>query len=58
MTILRAVWSYVVELVRELSDESAYARHLTRLQTSHSKQEWQRFQNCRLERKFRGGRCC
>ncbi len=58
MKLLRSLKLHVMAVLRELSDESAYARHLARVKAPHSKQEWQAFQNCRLERKFRGGRCC
>lgn len=58
MRALKALSLLVLAIVRELADESAYARHLAAIGTPHSKEEWQAFQNCRLERKFRGGRCC
>jgi hypothetical protein len=58
MRLLRSLRRYLVGLIQELSDEGAYARHLTRDRVPHSKKEWQRFHDCRLERKFRGGRCC
>lgn len=58
MSILRSLRQNLFALIQELSDESAYARHLARSNVPHSRVEWHRFQKHRLESKFRGGRCC
>jgi hypothetical protein len=45
-------------LLRELGDESAYARHLAAHGRAHSPEECRRFSDARLGRKFQQGRCC
>ena len=45
-------------LLGELSDESAYARHLAAHGAVHTGEEWRRFCDGRWERKSRRGRCC
>lgn len=45
-------------LFRELSDQSAYQRHLTFRQRSHCRREWQQFQDQRLRSKFIQPKCC
>jgi len=45
-------------LARELSDESAYARHLESIGKPHSSAEWQRFIDLRHRRKYRNAKCC
>lgn len=53
----RAV-SLVAGLAGELSDERAYRRHLAAHGRDHSADEWRRFSDARLKRKFAQGRCC
>jgi hypothetical protein len=57
MKIARIVVGYFVRLARELSDESAYERHLARGGT-HSRAEWRRFIDRRLQRKYHHAKCC
>ena len=47
-----------VGLLRELSDESAYQRHLAAHGRKHSAQEWRRFSEERLNTKFTRPKCC
>ena len=53
-----ALWRIVVGILRELSDESAYARHLRIYGTAHSKAEWQRFSEKRLRARYERAKCC
>jgi hypothetical protein len=46
------------ELARELSDESAYARHLQQVQRPHSPAEWRTFIDARHRRKYSNAKCC
>ena len=46
------------DIVRELSDESAYARHLRNHGCSHSPQEWRRFSEERFAAKYTRPKCC
>jgi hypothetical protein len=52
--LLRAVWA----ILREISDESAYQRHLRVHGRSHSGVEWRRFLDERLARKYARAKCC
>lgn len=49
---------YVRDLLRELSDESAYRRHLERTGRRHSGEEWRRFTDERLRAKYARVKCC
>jgi len=48
----------VVGILRELSDQGAYARYLKAHGVTHSREEWQRFSDLRWEAKTKRGRCC
>jgi len=49
---------FVLELLRELSDENAYHRHLAAHGRAHSRQEWQRFLEERLRARYIRPKCC
>jgi hypothetical protein len=55
---MRAFFRGVLMLLREIADENAYKRHLRALGRAHSAEEWRRFSDERLARKFAQGRCC
>ena len=55
---MREFWRIVVGLLRELSDESAYARHLAAHGLTHSGEEWRRFSEHRLKAKYMRAKCC
>lgn len=48
----------VMGLLRELSDESAYRRHLAAHGTVHSADEWRRFSDERMRAKYMRAKCC
>jgi hypothetical protein len=52
--LMRALW----QLARELADENAYARHLAHSHVQHSAEEWRRFSDAKLRRKYQQGKCC
>jgi len=54
MALLRMLWA----IVREISDESAYQRHLSTRGQAHSGPEWRRFLDQRLARKYARPKCC
>ncbi len=58
MTILRRMAAYIVALARELSDESAYARHLQMTGHAHSAGEWRAFIDGKHKRKYQNAKCC
>ena len=55
---LRELRRILVGIARELSDESAYARHLAAHGASHSGAEWRRFSEARMKRKYSNAKCC
>jgi hypothetical protein len=48
----------ILQLLRELSDENAYQRHLLAHGATHSPTEWRRFCDEKWLAKSRRGRCC
>lgn len=48
----------VLALLREIADEGAYGRHLSRLGREHSPEEWRRFSERRLLAKYARPKCC
>ena len=58
MTVLRSLTRFVWNLLRELSDETAYQRHLSFHGTQSSQEEWRRFSEERLRSKYTRPRCC
>ena len=48
----------ILGLLRELGDENAYQRHLAVHDCQHSRKEWQRFQEARLQAKYQRAKCC
>jgi len=51
-------WRYLKALLRELSDETAYERHLALSGSTHSAKEWRRFSDERHRAKYSRARCC
>ena len=49
---------FILALLRELSDENAYRRHLEAHGRSHSGEEWRRFSEERLRAKYARAKCC
>jgi hypothetical protein len=58
MRRLRSFAQLAWRLLRELSDESAYQRHLSFHGTESSHEEWRRFSEERLRSKYTRPRCC
>ena len=55
---LRYAGRLVGGLLRELSDQNAYARHLATHGRPHSAEEWQRFSDTKMKAKFGRPKCC
>jgi hypothetical protein len=53
-TALRTVWA----IIREISDENAYQRHLRYHGRKHSAAEWRIFSDKRFARKYARAKCC
>ena len=58
MSRLRRLGALVLALLRELSDENAYQRHLAAHGRAHSAQEWRHFSKHRFEAKYARTKCC
>jgi hypothetical protein len=55
---LRMIWATMAELLREISDQNAYARHLAAHGVVHSGSEWRRFSDERFRLKYQQVKCC
>jgi hypothetical protein len=55
---MKAFLRGVLALLREIADENAYRRYLASHGRAHSGEEWRRFSDERLARKFAQGKCC
>jgi hypothetical protein len=55
---MKQIGSFILALLRELSDETAYQRHLDAHGRSHSADEWRRFSEERLRAKYARAKCC
>jgi hypothetical protein len=58
MTIIRRLFAYVAALARDLSDETAYAKHLQWTGRAHSAAEWRAFIDRKHQRKYQNVKCC
>ena len=58
MKQLRALGRILAGLLRELSDEAAYQRHLAAHCRAPSGKEWRRFSEERLRAKYVRPKCC
>ena len=58
MSGLRRLGKLVLALLRELSDENAYQRHLAAHGRTHSAEEWRHFSEHRLLAKYARAKCC
>lgn len=58
MTPLRKLFRILYGILREIGDENAYARHLSVHQRPHSGEEWRRFSEEHMRRKYARAKCC
>lgn len=58
MNRLRQAAALAREILRELSDERAYRRHLEHHGRAASPEEWRRFWDERMRAKYARARCC
>jgi len=58
MKRVRTFYGLILTLLRELSDENAYHRHLMAHGLVHSAEEWRRFSDQRLRAKYLRAKCC
>lgn len=58
MNRLRMAGRLLMGLLKELSDEAAYRRHLVHHGRLHSHAEWRRFSDERLRARYTKPKCC
>jgi hypothetical protein len=58
MKRLRQFASLAMAILRELSDENPYRRHLLAHGREHSAAEWRRFSEERMREKYSRPKCC
>ena len=56
--VLRKLAAILSGILQEISDQSAYRRHLEWHGAEHSAAEWRRFSDQRYAKMARRGRCC
>ena len=55
---MRRFFAGLLALLREIGDENAYSRHLTAHACQHSPEEWRRFSDEHMRRKYQNAKCC
>jgi len=55
---MRTLLRIVISILREISDENAYERHLRVHGLVHSAEEWRRFCDVRFAEKYARPKCC
>jgi hypothetical protein len=58
MRILRSILAGIRELMLELSDQRAYARHLEAHGAKDCGEEWRKFSDERLRARYQQVKCC
>ena len=58
MIVFRRIFAYIAALARDLSDQTAYARHLQLTGQLHSAAEWKAFSDRQNRRKYQNPKCC
>ena len=55
---MKTIFTWLVGLARELSDEAAYRRYLERAGCKPSSEAWRTFIDRRHRRKYQNAKCC
>jgi hypothetical protein len=55
---MREFWRILTGILKQLSDEGAYARHLAARGVAPSGEEWRRFSEAQMRRKYSNAKCC
>jgi hypothetical protein len=58
MSRLRQALAMILNLMRELSDEAGYRRHLAAHGVEASASEWRRYSDERMRAKYTRPKCC
>ena len=55
---MKRIGRLILSLLRELADENAYQRYLSREGRTHSGEAWREFCDQRLRAKYMRSKCC
>jgi hypothetical protein len=55
---VRRFFQTLLAILREISDEAPYQRHLAANGLKHSPEEWRRFSDHLFAHKYARGKCC
>ena len=55
---MKRLFAILLGIVREISDQAPYQRHLARHGITHSPVEWRRFIDARQKAKYARAKCC
>ena len=55
---MKAFLRGLLDLLREIGDQNAYARHLKAHGVAHSAKEWRTFSDARFRAKYQNAKCC
>jgi predicted secreted acid phosphatase len=55
---MRRLFRFLLDLAREIGDESAYQRYLTANGAAHSSKQWRTFSEARMRSKYSRAKCC
>ncbi len=55
---MKRLFRILLGILRELSDENAYRRHLVVHGLAHSPDEYRRFADARLRSRYQQAKCC
>ena len=58
MAWCRKLAAAILDLLREIGDENAYAKHLSDTGAPHSASEWRKFSDERFCAKYKKAKCC
>jgi hypothetical protein len=58
MGLVKKIARGLMDLLREIGDQNAYARHLAAHGAKHSGAEWRRFSDERFGAKYKRAKCC
>ncbi len=52
------LFAVILQILREIADQNAYARHLAAHGLKHSGKEWRSFSDRRFRAKYQNAKCC
>jgi hypothetical protein len=58
MRLMRKAIAGFIDMLREIGDQNAYARHLAAHGRVHSGAEWRSFSDERFRAKYQRAKCC